>query len=173
MKNVSAREFRYLVLAPSYLKFNVLWNGHEILMVSTLTSMFSTQWLGYNETDCINSMDYWSKFDRKIYKYDLFCLWIFGRTAFWLSISYCYPSCKVLVQNENLFITMFQRTSIIVFIKTRPNEFGSMSTRKDITRPIKSIFCRKRPLKGYKRPSNCYKRTMKRPYKAMLGRTRP
>ena len=28
---------------------------------------------------------------------------------------------------------------------TRPNEFGSMTARKDDTSPVKSIFCHKRP----------------------------
>ena len=59
------------------------------------------------------------------------------------------------------FVKVITFTKVITFIivstlTTRPNEFGSMTTRKDdIVSPIKSIFCYKRPCKtmqDYERP---------------------
>ena len=67
---------------------------------------------------------------------------------------------------------------------TRPNEFGSMTARKDNARLIKSIFCPKWPQKGYthKKAIKCHTRSCKtkkaiqdhkRSLKAMLGPVRP
>ena len=36
--------------------------------------------------------------------------------------------------------------------ETRPNEFRSMTARKDGRSPVKSISCYKKPQKGHKRP---------------------
>ena len=42
-------------------------------------------------------------------------------------------------------------------VKTRPNEFGSMTLRKDDILPLKTIKCDRKPYEGHKRP---YKNTL-------------
>ena len=57
---------------------------------------------------------------------------------------------------------------LLFYMQTRPNEFGSMTERKDNPSPIKSIFCHKREKKPYK-TMKCHTRS----YKTIKGHTRP
>ena len=57
-------------------------------------------------------------------------------------------------------IAILQKKNRYYFKLIRPNEFGSMTARKDNTSQIKSIFCHKRSIQEHKRP-----------YKTMQGHT--
>ena len=65
---------------------------------------------------------------------------------------------------------------------TRPNEFGSMTARKDDSCPMKSIFCHKRPKRPYRTIQDHEKAIQdhekaiqyhNRLYKTVKGHTRP
>ena len=64
------------------------------------------------------------------------------------TIAFCLTNVKKWLREEGLAITGLKKEivqNLVTLIKTRPNEFGSMTTRKDDILPFKTIKCDRKP----------------------------